>query len=257
MPCAEFRLLITGASRGLGRALSLRFASLGYRLILTARTEGALGELSDEIVSAGNLRPSLVVMDLRNFEQIDSLGATIFERFSSLDGVILNAAYLGVLSPLAHGDIDLWQDLFAVNVLANHRLLCCLHGLLLRSNNEPKGTCGGTRGDSGGGIVVGVTCKDYRGSAFWGGYGASKAAFETMLSSYAQENLSPAVSSNSSTASSSSLSSGLRVLCLDPGKMSSALRSCAFPGEARDKYPITERTLAPFIDAFSKRVVNN
>ena len=237
MPGSEFRLLITGASRGLGRALSLRFASLGYRLILTARTEGALGELSDEIVASGHLRPSLVVMDLRNFEQIDSLGATISERFPSLDGVILNAAQLGALSPVAHGDVNLWRDLFMVNVLANHRLLCCLHDLLLRS----------------GGIVVGVTCKDYRGSAFWGGYGASKAAFETMLASYGKENLSPAASSSTS----SSTSSSLRVYCLDPGKMSSALRSCAFPGEVLDKYPITERTLAPFIDAFNKRVVNN
>ena len=229
----EFRLLITGASRGLGRALSLSFARLGYRLILTSRTEGALSELSDEIVSSGYLRPSLVVMDLRCGDQIDSLGRAIFDRFSSLDGVILNAAHLGVLSPVEHGDITLWQDLFRVNVLANHRLLRCLHGLLLRSHIST------------GAIVVGVTCKDYRGTAFWGGYGASKAAFETMLASYAEENI------------SSQGFSSVRVCCIDPGKMSSTLRSCAFPGELRDKYPITERTLEPFTAAFSKSAISN
>lgn len=247
MPKAEFRLLITGASRGLGRALSLRFARLGYRLILTARTEGALAELSDEIVDAGFLRPALVVMDLRNGEQIDSLGATIDERFSSLDGVILNAAHLGVLSPLEHGDASLWQDLFMVNVLANQRLLCGLHGLLLRSESS----CGG--------IVVGVTCKAHRGAAFWGGYGASKAAFETMLASYAHEHASsgpaihPAIHPASGGTTRGTTSARLRVHCLDPGKMSSDLRRCAFPGEPRDKYPITEQTLTPFIEVFSEQ----
>lgn len=226
----DFRLLITGASRGLGKALALRFSRLGYQLILTARTEGALGELSDEITASGGLRPGLVALDLLDVERIDGIGATIAKRYGGLDGVILNAGYLGFLSPTEHGDSKLWQEVFTVNVLANQILLRCLHSLLLR------GCCGV------GGIVVGVTCDDYRGASFWGCYGASKAAFEIMLRCYSKESCKIGAGKDGS-------SMGLRVHCIDPGRMSTSLRRCAFPGEDDCKYPITDRTLEPFIDA--------
>ncbi|MDH5489846.1 MAG: SDR family NAD(P)-dependent oxidoreductase, partial [Rhodospirillaceae bacterium] len=95
--------LITGASRGIGRAVALRFALEGAHLILTARTQGALEELDDEIQKInGGVPSTLVPGDITNFDMIDQMGAAVYERFGKLDILIGNAGLLGQLSPLSH-----------------------------------------------------------------------------------------------------------------------------------------------------------
>ncbi len=211
------RLLLTGASRGLGRALAMRFAERGVRLVLTGRTEGGLAEVSEEIVSRGLPAPVVVALDLRDEAGagIDTLSETIAERLGGLEGMILNAARLGELSPVAHGDGKLWREVFDVNVFANRSLLEGLHRLLVISR----------------GFVMGVTCVEHRGDAYWGCYGASKAAMEVMLRSYGRE----------------CQKLGISVSCWDPGRMSTGLRGDAYPGESigkedEERYPITEET---------------
>ena len=256
------RLLLTGASRGLGRALAMRFAERGVRLVLTARTEGGLAEVKDEIIKRGFPAPICVVLDLRKKEDkkeegrreaaktggkvgggeaeitagvtggvtagvtggvtIEGLGGMIAERMGGLEGVILNAAVLGELSPVAHSDAGMWRDVFAVNVFANRGLLESVHGLLAASR----------------GFVVGVTCGDRRGEAYWGCYGASKAAMEAMLGSYGRE----------------CSRMGIEVCCWDPGRMSTGLRSGAYPGEVGDGYPIGEETMRGAVEIVERWV---
>ena len=231
------RLLLTGASRGLGKALAMSFAERGVRLVLTGRTQGGLVEVSEEIIERGFPAPVVVALDLREGTEggaeggsetgtetgagermrIELLGGMIAEQMGGLEGMILNAALLGELSPVAHGDGDMWREVFDVNVFANRRLIESVHGLLCMS----------------GGFVIGVTCGEKRGGAYWGCYGASKAAMEVMLGSYGME----------------CERLGISVSCWDPGRMSTGLRGSAYPGESlgkegnnNGKYPITGET---------------
>ncbi len=94
--------LVTGASRGIGRAVAKRYAQEGADLILTARTVGALEELDDEIRAINGKTSLLVPLDLKNFDAIDQLGAGLYERFGRLDVLVGNAGVLGQMSPLTH-----------------------------------------------------------------------------------------------------------------------------------------------------------
>ena len=115
--------LVTGASRGIGAAVALRFAQEGAHLILSARTSGALEEIDDKIQNLTGKPATLVPIDLTDFNEIDKLGAAIFNRFKKLDILIGNAGQLGTLSPLGHIDPKVWENVMAVNVTANWRLI--------------------------------------------------------------------------------------------------------------------------------------
>ena len=121
--------LVTGASRGIGRAVALELARAGAHVIALARTQGALEELDDAIRSAGS-EATLVPCDLKDFEALDRLGAAIFERWGKLDIFIGNAGVLGPMTPLAHVEPQQWEEAFAVNVTANWRLIRSLDPLL-------------------------------------------------------------------------------------------------------------------------------
>ena len=114
--------LITGASRGIGRAVALAFAREGAHVILMARTQGALEELDDEIRAAGG-SATLLRLDLRNGEKLDALGPTLYQRWGKLDILVGNAGILGPLSPLGHITTDAWQDVININLTANWRLI--------------------------------------------------------------------------------------------------------------------------------------
>src|SRR4051794_36173177 len=101
-------VLVTGASRGIGRAAAIALAKEGAHVVLVARTVGGLEETDDEIRGCGG-SATLVPLDLANFAGIDQLGGTIFERWGRLDGFLGNAGELGVLTPLAHLDPKIWQ----------------------------------------------------------------------------------------------------------------------------------------------------
>ena len=125
--------LVTGASRGIGRAVAVELARQGAHVIALARTQGGLEELDDEIRGLGG-EATLVPCDLKDFDALDRLGAAIFERWGKLDMFVGNAALLGAISPLPHLDPKEWDKVMAVNVTANYRLIRSLDMLLRASD---------------------------------------------------------------------------------------------------------------------------
>ncbi|HYG85170.1 MAG TPA: SDR family NAD(P)-dependent oxidoreductase [Azospirillum sp.] len=210
--------LITGASRGIGAAVAKRFAAEGAHVILTARTVGGLEETDDAIKAATGQSATLVPLDLRKFDQIDALGAAIYERFGRLDILVGNAGTLETLGPIAQFDPKLWQRIIDTNVTANYRLIRSLDRLLRAS-------------DAGRAIFVtsGAAKAPY---PYWGPYAVSKAALEMMVKTYAME----------------IAQSNLRVNLLDPGVVRTKMRVQAFPGEDPATLPAPEEITDRFVE---------
>ena len=209
--------LVTGASRGLGAAVAKRFAAEGAHVILTARTQGGIEEVDDEIRKAGGAPATLLPLDLRELDKIDQVAAAIQQRFGRLDVLVGNAAVLGKLSPLGHLDPKSWDEVMTVNLTANWRLIRALDPLLRLSAA---------------GRALFVTCAAARDlAAYWGAYAASKAALEAMVRIYARELAITKVTAN----------------LVDPGVMATALRLRAYPGEDRAKLPAPESRTETFV----------
>ncbi len=210
--------LITGASRGIGAAVAMRFAAEGARTILTARTVGGLEEVDDAIRAAGGTAPTLVPLDLAEFDRIDALGGALHDRFGRLDVLVANAGLLGELSPMAHLGPETWDAVMAVNVTANYRLIRSLDPLL--------------RASPAGRAIFVTSGAAHLATAYWGVYAVSKAALEMMVRTYAAEVARTA----------------LRVNLLNPGPVRTGMRAHAFPGEDPTTLPppdeITDRFVA-------------
>ena len=172
-PLANRIALVTGASRGIGYATALALAQAGAHVVAVARTVGGLEELDDAIRAASGSSATLVPLDLKDYPGIDRLGLALRERFGRLDILVGNAGILGSLSPLGHVEPKAWDDVMAVNVTANWRLICAMDPLLKFS-------------DAGRVVFVssGVAA---RATAYWGPYAVSKAALETLARTYAAE----------------------------------------------------------------------
>src|SRR5436309_9672354 len=125
--------LVTGASRGIGFATARALAKAGAHIVAVARTVGGLEELDDAVKKVGS-SATLVPLDLKDYEGIDRLGLALRQRFGRLDALVGNAAILGTLSPLGHVEAKVWQEVIAVNVTANWRLICAMDELLKRSD---------------------------------------------------------------------------------------------------------------------------
>ena len=209
-PSLEGRIaLVTGASRGIGRAAAIALAKAGAHVILTARTVGGLEETDDEIQKAGG-SATLVPMNLRDGEAIDRLGASIYERWGRLDALLGNAGVLGQLSPLAHLDPKTFQEVLEVNLTANWRLIRSLDPLLRLSDA---------------GRVLFVTSGAARKhTAYWGAYALTKAALESLALTYAAE----------------CETTKVKVNLINPGPMRTAMRKKAMPGEDPAKLPAPE-----------------
>ncbi len=205
--------LVTGASRGIGRAVALALAKEGAHLILVARTQGALEEVDDTIRKMGG-SATLLQLDMRKGDKLDALGPTIFQRWGKLDIVIGNAGILGPLSPLGHITSDAWNDVMAINLTANWRLIRTCDPLLRRS-------------DAGRAIFVTSGAAQAK-NAYWGPYAVSKAGLEALVKSYAHELERTPVRAN----------------LINPGGTRTAMRAKAFPGENPDTLP-TPEDLAP------------
>lgn len=193
-------VLVTGASRGLGAAVAEACAAEGATLVLVARTRGGLEEVDDRIRALG-AEATLVPLDLTKPDLVDKLGPAIYERHGRLDGLVSCAAELGTLGPVPHLDPKMLERLFALNVLANQRLIRTLDPLLRAS---PAGRA----------VFVTDTAAS-AGPAYWGGYGATKAALEAMVRAWAAEVAFTRV----------------RVGLVDPGPLRTRLRAKAFPGD--------------------------
>ena len=208
--------LVTGASRGLGRATALALANEGAHIIATARTQGGLEELDDEIKAAGS-SATLVPMDVTDYAGIDRLGAAIFERWKKLDILIGNAGLLGKLTPVPHIEPKTWDDVMAVNVTANYRLIRSMDPLL---RIAPHGHA----------IFVtsGVASKCF---PYWGAYAVSKSALEAMVKTYAAEMETTSVRAN----------------CFSPGPTRTKMRATAMPGEDPMSIPSADEVAAQIV----------
>lgn len=195
--------LVTGASRGIGRAVALELARAGAHIVALARTQGALEDLDDAIRKEGS-EATLVPCDLKDFEALDRLGAAIYQRWGKLDILIGNAGVLGPLTPLSHVDPREWDEVLAVNVTANWRLLRSLD-IPLRASNAGRAIF----------LSSGIAhTADTR--AYWGPYAISKAALETLARTYAAE---------------TDTTSQVRVMIVNPGPLRTRMRAYAMPGE--------------------------
>lgn len=193
--------LVTGASRGLGFATALALARGGAHVIALARTSGGLEELDDLVRREGHQACTLVPLDLRDGDALDRLGLAIHERWGRLDIFVANAGALGPLSPLGHLTPKDFDEVVAINITANWRLIRSLDPLLKASPASH---------------AVFVTDEvAQRSDPFWGGYAMSKAALESLARTYQSE----------------SLATTLTVSLFDPGPMRTALRARAMPGE--------------------------
>lgn len=195
--------LVTGASRGLGRALAQALGARGAQVIALARTVGGLEELDDAIQSAGGPKALLVPMDLSQREAIAQLGPALFERYGRLDLWIHAAAEGASLTPTAQLDDKTLDKLMAVNALAVSSLIATLDPLLRAAE----------RGQAA------FLIDRKAGQAYWGAYGASKAAGEALARSYAAEARAGA--------------HPVAALLHEPPAMPTALRARTHPGEDR------------------------
>ncbi|QIK95499.1 SDR family NAD(P)-dependent oxidoreductase [Sphingomonas sp. HDW15A] len=193
--------LVTGASRGIGAATAEALAAAGAHVILVARTAQALEQVEEKIHQAGGTA-TIAPMDLADRENVAKLAQAIGGRWGNLDILVLNAALLGSLSPVEHLDAKELERVFKLNVFANQALIQAFDPMLRRSQKAD---------------IVGITSSvGSEPRAFWGGYGASKAALENLLLSYAEE---------------TEHSGKIRVHIVDPGSTRTRMRQLAFPGE--------------------------
>lgn len=192
--------LVTGASRGIGRAVAEGLAAEGVHVIAVARTVGGLEELDDAIKAKGG-NATLVPLDLTDYAGLDRLGAVIHERWGKLDMLVGNAGVLGAITPLSHLDVKVFEQVMAVNVTANWRLIRSLDPLLRAA-------------DAGRSLFMtsGVTKVML---PYWGVYSASKAALEAIVRTYAAE-LGP---------------SRAKANLFNPGPLRTRMRAQAVPGE--------------------------
>lgn len=198
--------VITGASRGIGASVAKTLAREGAHVILIARTIGGLEAVDDEIKKEGG-KATLMPLDLFKLNDLDALGPTLYQHFPKVDIFIGNAAMLGTLAPLGHLKPDEFQKVMDLNVTANFRLIRTLDPLLKAS-------------DAGRVVFVtsGVT-QDIK--AYWGEYAVSKVALEALAKTYAAE----------------CANTNVRVNILDPGRVRTAMRAQAYPGEDPQKRP--------------------
>ncbi|MFN4114400.1 MAG: SDR family NAD(P)-dependent oxidoreductase [Sphingomonadaceae bacterium] len=217
--------LVTGASQGIGAATAVALARAGAHVVLTARTVKKLEEVEDAIHAAGGTS-TIAPVDLTESDGVSRLAAAMASRWDKLDAMVLSAAYLPTLTPVSQIDAKQLGQAVTINFLATQALLAAFDPLLKRSGQ---------------GRVIGLTSSvGSQPRPFWAAYGASKAAFESLLESYAQE---------------VEKIGGVRVALVDPGATRTAMRAKAYPGEdpATVKEPgvVAERILALLVEDFA------
>ena len=213
--------LVTGSSRGIGRALSLALAKAGAHVLALARTSGGLEELDDEIKAAGG-KASLIPMDLTEGDSIERMAGALSQRFDKLDILVGNAAMLGELAPLPDVDPKTWNAVLNLNLTANWRLLRALDPMLRKSDD---------------GRVVFFTSRvgGEMARAYWGPYGVSKAALEMLAGTYAEE----------------TQSANISVSIIDPGPLRTSMRAQAMPGEDPETLQLPEALTPMFFESIT------
>lgn len=210
-------VLVTGASRGIGRAAALALAQAGWHVVAVARAQKALEALDDAVRAETGKGLTLVPLDLKDGDSIDGLAVVLFERFGRLDALCHAAAILGLLTPVTHADPTLFEDVFRMNTMASYRLIRAMDPLLRRA-------------DPAGRAVFFTSGVAQAPRAYWAPYAASKAAQEAIVRAYAEE----------------VAFTGVRVNLLSPGPVRTRMRADAFPGEDPMSLPPPE-AIAPLV----------
>lgn len=193
--------LVTGASQGIGAATALALAEAGAHVVLTARDVRKLETIEDAIHAAGGTA-TIAPVDLTETDGVARLAGAIAGRWDKLDVLVIAAAYLPTLTPVTQIDAKQFGQAVTTNVLATQALLANFDPLLKRSGQAR---------------VIGLTSSvGAEPRAFWAAYGATKAAFESLLISYAKE---------------VEKIGNVRVAVVDPGATRTAMRAKAYPGE--------------------------
>ncbi len=193
--------LVTGASRGIGAATAKALAARGAHVILTARTAKDLEGVEDAIFEAGG-SATIAPLDLADGDSIARLATAISGRWQALDILVLNAAMLGSLGPISTIDGGEFNRLMTLNVLSTQAMIAYFDPMLRKSRNAR---------------VIGLTSSVAQAPrAFWGAYGASKAALEVLLASYGEEMRNM---------------TSIRTAIVDPARTRTAMRAKAYPGE--------------------------
>lgn len=200
-PLANRIALVTGASRGIGRAAALALAAAGAHVVAVARTQGGLEALDDEIRAICGQSATLVPVDISEDGALDQLGGAIHQRFGRLDILVHAAAILGPLTPIAHLDPAQWERVLSTNLTATYRLIRSVEPLL-RASDRPR-------------AIFLTSGRAVRPKAFWGAYGATKAAVDNLVRAWADE----------------LEQTNIRAVLLDPSSMRTRMRAEAMPGE--------------------------
>jgi NAD(P)-dependent dehydrogenase (short-subunit alcohol dehydrogenase family) len=219
-------VVVTGASRGIGWNAAVALGAAGAHVIAIARTVGALEELDDAIRAKGG-SATLVPLDLKDHDAIDRLGLSIYERWGKLDGLLGNAGLLGLITPVTHLEPKEWNDVFALNVTSNYRLIRSLDPLLQRS-------------DAGRALFLTSGAAE-RCRPFWGVYSASKAALDALVRTYAAE----------------IATTNVRANLLDPGKLRTQMRAKAAPGEDPMSLPHPREVAADIVRMLAPDFTDN
>ena len=217
---ADRLILITGASRGIGRAAALACAEAGAELIITARTTGALEELDDEIKARGG-QATLVEMDVTDLPAIPRLAGAIAQRWGKLDGFVANSGQLGQMAPMAHSDPEIFERTLQVNLTSVWHQLRAFDPLL--------------RAAPAGRAVLVTSGAALGARPYWGAYAVSKAGLESMGRAWAAE----------------SEQTNLRINLLDPGAVATAMRAAAYPGEDPASLPGPQEIAPAFLRLLS------
>lgn len=225
-PLADKIALVTGASRGIGRAAAVALGAAGAHVICVARTVGGLEEADDEIRKAGG-SATLVPLNLRDFDALDRLGASIYERWGKLDAFLGNAGVLGALTPLTHLEPKVWQEAMEVNVTANWRLIRSLDPLLRKSDA--------------GRVLFISTGAARKHTPFWGAYAVTKAALESLALTYAEE----------------CAGTNVKVNLFSPGPLRTAMRKKAMPGEDPETLRPPEAVADEIVELLSPSCMKN
>jgi NAD(P)-dependent dehydrogenase (short-subunit alcohol dehydrogenase family) len=213
-------IAVTGASSGIGRAVTLAAARHGAQLVLIGRNAGALEKVHAEIAAAGAPEASIALLDLEKAlaRDYDQLADAVLARYGRLDGLLHNAAILGTLTPIEHYDVPTWCRVLHVNVTAAFALTQVLLPALKQSADAS--------------IVFTASAVGRRGRAYWGAYAVSKFALEGLSQTLAGEleNV-----------------SNIRVNTLNPGRARTAMRRQAYPAEDLETLPLPESLTGAYL----------
>lgn len=193
--------LVTGASKGIGAATAEALAKQGAHVIITARSSDGLEKVEEQIHEAGG-SATIAPLDLTDGDSIGRLATAIRERWEALDILVLNAAMLGSLGPVAGIDGKEFNSVLTLNLVAQQALIAAFDPMLKKSENAR---------------LLAITSSVARSPrAFWGAYASSKAALENLVLSYGEEvrNLGK-----------------IRTAIIDPVRTRTDMRAKAYPGE--------------------------